>query len=136
MCDYSLEFYASRNARAGEQYTTQRFPSGSIGLIAPGDCTTAVCTAYGSKVTLTNLPDDFQANYKVKATEHVEFVRIEEGLHHDGILFANGVRIPLHRLGTGVGMAFTKVPPVADKELPASITDTLTAMEKAFAPGE
>jgi hypothetical protein len=128
--------YASRPAREGEQYTTQRFPSGSIGLVQPGDCTTAVCTAYSSKVTLTNLPADLQCYYNVKETEDVEFVRIEEGLHHDGILFANGVRIPLHRLGIGVGMAFTKVPPVADKELPASITDTLKSIEKTLVPGE
>jgi len=37
MCDYSLEMYASRPARASEKYVTTRFPSGSIGLASPGD---------------------------------------------------------------------------------------------------
>jgi hypothetical protein len=46
MCDYSLEMYASRPARESELYVTTKFPSGSIGLASPGDCTTAVCVQY------------------------------------------------------------------------------------------
>ena len=38
MCDYSLEFYRSRPAQAGEKYETCCFPSGTVGFIAP------VCT--------------------------------------------------------------------------------------------
>jgi hypothetical protein len=40
MCDYSLEQYRSRPARVGESYLTHRFPSGTIGFIAPGDSRT------------------------------------------------------------------------------------------------
>ena len=43
MCDYSLEIYRSRPAVQGEQYTLHRFRSGTIGFVAPADCTTAVC---------------------------------------------------------------------------------------------
>ena len=46
MCDFSLELYRSRPARVGERYETPRFPSGTVGFIAPGDVSTAVCMAY------------------------------------------------------------------------------------------
>ena len=42
MCDFSLELYRSRPARVGERYETHRFPSSTVGFIAPGDCSTAV----------------------------------------------------------------------------------------------
>lgn len=102
MCDYSLEMYASRPAREGEIYVTTRFPSGSIGLAAPGDCTTAVCVTYGTRLRLENLPSDLQDSFKISGVEDISFTRLEDGLHHDGVKFANGHEAPLHRLGTGV----------------------------------
>lgn len=102
MCDYSLEIYASRPAREGEVYVTTRFPSGSIGLTAPGDCTTAVCVAFGTPLMLENLGGDLQDAINVMAVEKIVFTRLEDGLHHDGVKFANGRVLPLHRLGTGV----------------------------------
>ena len=42
MCDYSLEFYRSRQAVYDEHYTLHRFGSGTLGFIAEGDCTTAI----------------------------------------------------------------------------------------------
>ena len=109
MCDYSLEMYASRPARANEVYVTTRFPSGSIGLAAPGDCTTAVCMTYGNRLLLENLPGDLQATFGLQAIEEVSFKRLEEGLHHDGVEFRNGSEIPLHRLGTGVMVSLVEV---------------------------
>jgi hypothetical protein len=55
MCDYSLEMYASRPARASEKYVTTRFPSGSIGLASPGDCTTAICVQYDTHLKLEGI---------------------------------------------------------------------------------
>ncbi len=46
MCDYSLETYRSRPAQLGERYETHLFRSYSIGFIAPGDPSIAVCMAY------------------------------------------------------------------------------------------
>jgi hypothetical protein len=94
--------YASRPAREGEIYVTTRFPSGSIGLAAPGDCTTAVCVTYGARLRLENLPSDLQDSFKISGVEDISFTRLEDGLHHDGVKFANGHEAPLHRLGTGV----------------------------------
>jgi hypothetical protein len=102
MCDYSLEFYATRQAQENEVYVTTRFPSGSMGFAAPGDCTTAVCVTYGTKMTLENLPDELQQELGIGPIESVTFARIEEGLHHDGVRFANGRTVLLHRLGVGV----------------------------------
>src|SRR5437016_4195642 len=59
MCDYSLEMYASRPARF-EKYVTTRFPSGSIGLAAPGDCRTAVCIQYDTPLKLEGISNDLQ----------------------------------------------------------------------------
>ena len=102
MCDYSLEMYASRPAREGEIYVTTRFPSGSIGLAALGDCAAAVCVAFGTRLRLENLPVEFQDMLGVTAVEDIVFTRLENGLHRDGVKFANGAELPLHRLGAGV----------------------------------
>ncbi|PPQ36377.1 hypothetical protein SAMN06265338_101387 [Rhodoblastus acidophilus] len=102
MCDYSLEFYATRQAQENEVYVTTRFPSGSMGFAAPGDCTTAVCVTYGTKMTLENLPPELQHELGIGPIESVVFARIEEGLHHDGVRFSNGRTVLLHRLGVGV----------------------------------
>ena len=67
MCDYSLEMYASRPAREGERYVTTRFPSGSVGLAAPGDCTTAVCVQYDTHLRLENISGDLQTRLGIKA---------------------------------------------------------------------
>jgi len=102
MCDYSLEFYATRQAQENEVYVTTRFPSGSMGFASPGDCATAVCVAYGAKITLESLPPELQQELGVGPVETVVFARIEEGLHHDGVRFSNGRAVLLHRLGVGV----------------------------------
>jgi hypothetical protein len=101
MCDYSLELYATRPAQENEIYVTTRFPSGSIGFAAPGDCTTAVCVSYGTKMTLENLPTELQQELGVGPMEGVTFARVD-GLHHDGVRFSNGRTVLLHRLGVGV----------------------------------
>lgn len=103
MCDYSLEMYASRPAREAERYVTTRFPSGSIGLASPGDCTTAVCVQYDTRLHLENISSDLQVRLGVKSEEEVVFARLEHGAYRDGIRFANGKEVSLQLLGSGVG---------------------------------
>ena len=112
MCDYSLEMYRSRPAVAGERYETYRFPSGSIGFVAPGDTTTAVCMACDTRLELDDIPLDVQQRLDVEAASPVTFVRIDVEVHHDGVRFANGREVTLQRLGPGVV---------------ANVIDTLTA---------
>src|SRR6476620_6017329 len=85
MCDYSLEAYRSRPARLGERYETHRFESYSIGFIAPGDPSTAVCIAYDTKLRLEGIPEVVQRSLCVSANEDVTFTRLEGGPPHDGV---------------------------------------------------
>ena len=102
MCDYSLEMYGSRPARESERYETVRFPSGSIGLASPGDCGTAVCVQYDTRLRLTNIPLHIQASLRVSATEEVTFVRLDHGAYRDGIRFRNGKDVSIQQLNSGV----------------------------------
>ncbi|MGP0061018.1 MAG: hypothetical protein ACLPID_17215 [Beijerinckiaceae bacterium] len=104
MCDYSLEMYASRPARESEKYVTTRFPSGSIGLAAPGDCTTAVCVQYDTHLKLEGISPDLQNRLGIKAEEKVVFARLEHGAYRDGIRFANGKEVSLQLVGAGVAV--------------------------------
>lgn len=104
MCDYSLEMYRSRPARAGERYATSSFPSGSIGLTAPEDCRTAVCLMADTRLKLEGIPEQVQRAYGLGASEEAVFVRRELGPHHDAIRFANGSELLLQQLGTGVSV--------------------------------
>jgi hypothetical protein len=102
MCDYSLEHYRSRPAQLGEKYETHQFESRSIGFIAPGDPATAVCMACDTKLRLESIPEIVQRRHGVSATEHVTFIRLDDGPHHDGVRFANGAEVTLQELGPGV----------------------------------
>ena len=102
MCDFSLELYRSRPAQVGERYKTHRFPSSTVGFIAPGDVSTAVCMAYDTRLRLEGIPERVQSACRVMAEEDVTFTRLETGLCHDGVRFANGAQVTLQRLGPSV----------------------------------
>jgi hypothetical protein len=110
MCDYSLEMYASRPARESEKYVTTRFPSGSIGLAVPGDCTTAVCVQYDTRLELEGISTDLQSRLGVGGEEGVVFARLEHGAYRDGVKFPNGKEISLQLLGSGVSVKLAEVP--------------------------
>ena len=78
MCDYSLEMYASRPAREAEEYMTTRFPSGSIGLAVPGECTTAVCVQYDTRLRLDGIATDLQMRLGVGSSETALFERLQQ----------------------------------------------------------
>ncbi len=107
MCDYSLEFYRSRPAQQGEKYRTHRFPSGSVGFIAPGDTSTAVCMASDMRLKLEGIPESVQQIHGVSANEEVTFVRLDSGCYRDGVRFANGAKANLQRLGPRVNAVVT-----------------------------
>jgi len=115
MCDYSLEMYVSRPARESEKYVTTRFPSGSIGLTAPGDCTTAVCIMYDTRLTLENLSSEIQASLGVKPVEDVVFARMEGGPYRDGVRFSNGRELSLQRVGVGVTVSLAATGKIAEQ---------------------
>ena len=102
MCDYSLDAYRSRPAQLGERYETHVFESYSVGFVAPGDPSTAVCMEYDMKLRLEGIPERVQRAKRVLANEDVTFARIEKGVHHDGVRFGNGAEVTLQELGPGV----------------------------------
>jgi hypothetical protein len=118
MCDYSLEMYASRPARESEKYVTTRFPSGSIGLAAPGDCSTAVCVLYDTKLNLEGISSDLQTRLGVQQGEQVVFARLEHGAYRDGVKFGNGKEISLQLLGSGVGVTLADTRVAAPEAAP------------------
>ena len=115
MCDYSLEMYASRPARQSESYTTTRFPSGSIGLVSPGDRATAICVQYDTKLELTDIPASVRERYGLGERETVVFARIESGAYHDGVALKDGSIVSLQQIGPGVTVA---VEGLLEKALP------------------
>jgi len=111
MCDYSLEMYASRPAREAENYVTTRFPSGSIGLAAPGDCSTAVCVQYDTRLDLVGISSGLQARLGLRSFERVTFARLDHGAYRDGVRFENGQELSLQHLGAGVGVTLVASEP-------------------------
>jgi hypothetical protein len=107
MCDYSLEVYGSRPAREGERYVTTRFPSGTMGLAAPGKTGTAICVACDTRLAIDGIPADVARRYGIPASAEAVFTRLDSGLYRDGLKFANGVEISLQQLPPGVSVAVT-----------------------------
>ena len=102
MCDYSLEMYGSRPAREGERYVTTRFPSGSMGLAAPGQPGTAVCMACDTKLAISEIPAELAARHGFAEREEAIFVRLDSGVYRDGLRFANGVELAAAAAGRRV----------------------------------
>ena len=122
MCDYSLEMYQSRPAQQGEEYISNRFPSGSIGFVSPGDQSIAICMACDSELKLSRIPQSVQTMADVGDCAVVTFTRIDRPsagpfgalsrpfqwlsdvatYHHDAVRFRNGKVVTLQTLGPGV----------------------------------
>jgi hypothetical protein len=109
MCDYSLEMYGSRPAREFERYETTRFPSGSIGLASPGDCSAAVCVQYDTRLYLERIPASLQASLGIGATAEATFIRLDHGAYRDAVRFDNGKKVTLQQLQPGVTVVVTSV---------------------------
>lgn len=103
MCDYSLEIYQSRPAREGEEYVSNRFPSGSVGFVVPGDQSIAICMACDSELKLSHIPISVQTMADVGESEVATFTQIEGPMHRDSVRFRNGNVVTLQTLGPGVG---------------------------------
>jgi hypothetical protein len=102
MCDYSLEHYQSRPAVEGEEYVSNRFPSGSIGFVVPGDQSVAVCMACDMRLRLAAIPAGLQSRLGVSETDRATFTQFSTGLYRDAVRFDNGQAVTLQELGTGV----------------------------------
>ena len=107
MCDYSLEQFQSRPARTGEQYVTDLFSTGSVGIVSPDDPQTAVCVPYDAGLRLENIPKDLQVSCGLDARADAVFAQQPHGRYRDGVAFANGARLSLQELGPDVTVSVT-----------------------------
>src|SRR5215469_13049420 len=87
MCDYSLESFARRDAKSGDQLRTEKIGGfGSIGLVAPDAPQTAVCLCTGTKLIVSGIPPFMQNAWKVGAVAVATFEqRGVLGHYRDGV---------------------------------------------------
>ena len=110
MCDYSLEAFQSRPARMGEEYITNRFPTGSIGFVSPGDQSVAIGMACDMELELSHIPGGAQKQAGVSASERVTFTQVDGPRNRDAVRFANGKVMTLQVLGAGVSAWLASAP--------------------------
>jgi hypothetical protein len=110
MCDYSLEHYQSRPARKGEEYVTNRFSSGSVGFVVPGDQSIAICMTCDMRLQLADIPAVLQTRLGVGPRPLATFARLDTGPYRDGVQFDNGRVLTLQELGPGVKAWLEDVP--------------------------
>ena len=121
MCDYSLQFVASRPAKVGEKLVTTRFPSSTTrGLSAVGEPTVAVCLLPGTEVAFEKdveysrafgfCPDGW-LNEKVARFRQID--NDKPDLHHDALDFPNGQIVLIARLCEGQRLVVLQLPVVS-----------------------
>jgi hypothetical protein len=98
--------YQSRPARQGEEYVSNKFPSGSVGFVARGDASVAICMACDTRLKLDHISPAIQELIKVGESAIVTFVQLEGPLHRDCVRFENGKVLSLQALGQGVSAYF------------------------------
>ena len=113
MCDYSLEAFQSRPGRKGEEYVTNRFLSGSIGFVSPGDQSVAICMACDVELELSHIPSGAQKQAGVSESERVTFTQVDGPYNRDAVRFANGKVMTLQVLGAGVSAWLASAPDTA-----------------------
>jgi hypothetical protein len=135
MCDYSLEYVASRQAAVADRLVSTQF-SDTItrGFASTDDVNTAVCLRPGTEIAF-----DQEVEYEHPVTHAVtrvasnvaRFRQVDMHIphaHHDSLEFATGEIIPLTRLIPGQRAVVLQLPaePQAVTDNAASIVDEKT----------
>jgi len=109
MCDYSLEYVASRPAKVGDKLVTTKFPNSiTRGFTEIGTPDVAVCVMPGTELAFEQDVECVQAlgllpGRKIP-TRVARFREVNEGKpheHHDALEFPNGQIVLLTRLCEG-----------------------------------
>jgi hypothetical protein len=124
MCDYSLNFIASRPAKVGDKLVSTQF-SGSItrGFAAVGEPSVAVCLLPGTELAFekdVEYEPRFHLFHKSqKIVERVaQFRRLNPNqphAHHDALEFPSGEIVLLTRLRPGQVATVLQLPAVSAK---------------------
>jgi hypothetical protein len=123
MCDYSLNFVASRPAKVGDKLVSTQF-SGSItrGFAAVGEPSVAVCLLPGAELAFekdVEYEPRFHLFQRRKIVERVaQFRRLNPNQpheHHDALEFPSGEIVLLTRLSPGQVATVLQLPAVSAK---------------------
>ena len=117
MCDYSLDFVASRPAKVGDKLISTRFDNSiTRGFAAVGEPNVAVCVLPGTEIAFEQEVEYRHAllpNQKV-AERLARFRQInleEPNVHHDALEFPDGQVVKLTRLRAGQHATVLQLPP-------------------------
>ena len=120
MCDYSLQFVASRPAMVGDKLVSTRFTNAITGgFAAIGEPNVAVCLLPGTEVAFekeVEYEHGFFPNLKPakKVGENVarfrQINKDERHVHHDALEFADGQIVLLTRLREGQHATVLQLP--------------------------
>jgi hypothetical protein len=94
--------YRSRPAQQGEEYISNKFPTGSVGFVAPGDQSVAICMACDTELRLANIPTHLREQAGLSETETATFTQLDGPYHRDAMRFRNGKILTLQQLGPGI----------------------------------
>jgi hypothetical protein len=116
MCDYSLDFVASRPAKVGDKLVTTKFKNSFTGgFAAVEESTVAVCVPPGTEIAFEQEVEyrhSLLPNQKV-AERLARFRQInmeKENAHHDALEFPNGQIVLLTRLCEGQHATVLQLP--------------------------
>ena len=116
MCDYSLDFVASRTARIGDKLISTRFDNSiTRGFAAVGEPNVAVCVLPGTEIAFEQEVEYRHAllpNQEVaERLGRFRKVNMEQAsVHHDALEFPNGKIILLARLCEGQHATVLQLP--------------------------
>jgi hypothetical protein len=124
MCDYSLESFARRDAKSGDQLKTVKIGCyGSVGLVAPDAPQTAVCLRPGTKLIVSGVPALLQKARNVGAVAVATFeqrgaaarlIRLlsRSGHYRDGVRFdaEDHPFVLFQEFPVGVGLSVEMIP--------------------------
>ena len=116
MCDYSLDFVASRPAKVGDKLISTRFDNSiTRGFAAVGEPNVVVCVLPGTEIAFEQEVEychSLLPNQKV-AERLARFRQInleQASVHHDALEFRNGKIILLARLCEGQHATVLQLP--------------------------
>jgi hypothetical protein len=139
MCDYSLEFVASRPAAVGDKLVSTKFSNAiTRGFAAVGEPDVAVCLLPGTEIAFEkeveyehalfpNLKPATKSGEKVARFRQVN--KDQPHLHHDALEFPDGKVVLLTRLCEGQHAIVLQLPaaPRADEDVEEQKRATVVA---------
>jgi hypothetical protein len=111
MCDYSLDFVASRPAKVGERLVSTRFRNSiTRGFAAIGEPHIAVCLLPGTELAFENEVEYDNRKVGQKVAQFRKINSEQPHLHHDALEFPDGQIVLLTRLCEGQHATVLQLP--------------------------